>query len=347
MIHIIFDQMLYKKLPITLKELSFQLILHLVIFVFYAYSRENPQFETYEVVFFLNYAIGAFIINYWLLPTRIYHKKYLNFSIFLLLIISAMVVIEENVLEQIYFPDTRGKSFFVLGNLLHMLPIIAIISGFKFAWDALGKAKEVEELRNTIKESELQFLKSQINPHFLFNNLNNLYAHAIEGSKQTPTIILEMSSVMRYMLYECKAEYVSLNKEIEHLTHFINLSNLQIEGRGKVNFQPPVIEKEYRIAPLILLIFVENAFKHSSSSQTENIDITIKLSVNERGVLNFTCKNSYLEQTNTQDINSGIGLENVKKRLQLLYPENHSLNISKSEEAYNVNLTLHLTHEEI
>jgi len=335
--------MLLDKTPtISIREAIFQLVLHVVVFVFYGYSRHNPQFEEYEVVFFLNYAAGALIINYWLLPSCIYTKKYLKFTLYFLLIIALMVLIEEYVLEKIYFPDTRGQRFFALGNLLNMLPIIAILSGFKFAWDALGKQKEVDELRNTVKESELQFLKSQINPHFLFNNLNNLYAHAIENSPQTPTIILELSSVMRYMLYECKARYVSLSKEIEHLNNFINLSNLQIEGRGQVEFTPPELIQDYRVAPLILMVFIENAFKHSSSSQTENINISVDLKINESGELHFSCINSYLNQTNTKDINSGIGLENVQKRLQLLYPDSHTLNISKEENEYRVLLKMDL-----
>lgn len=332
-----------KKSIISIREAIFQLVLNAVVFVFYGYSRNNPQFEEYEYVFFLNYAVGALIINYWLLPSYIYTKKYLQFSIYFIVIAMAMMFMEEFVLEQIYFPDTRGQRFFALGNLLSMLPIIGILSGFKFAWDALGKQKEVEELKDTIKESELQFLKSQINPHFLFNNLNNLYAHAIENSPQTPTIILELSAVMRYMLYDCQAKYVSLSKEIEHLSNFINLNNLQIEGRGKVNFEMPKITQDHRIAPLILIVFVENAFKHSSSSQTENIEISIELEV-KQGQLHFTCANSYMDQTNTQDINSGIGLENVKKRLQLLYPEAHTLDIIKSKNEYQVKLKVDLNH---
>lgn len=333
-----------KKPFINFREALFQLILHFVVFVFYAYSRDNPQFEDYEIVFFLNYAVGAFLINYWLLPSCIYTKKYLKFTLYFLLITAVLVLMEEFVLEQIYFPDTRGQRFIALGNLLNMLPIIGILSGYKFAWDALGKQKEVEQLRDTVKESELQFLKSQINPHFLFNNLNNLYAHAIEKSPQTPTIILELSSVMRYMLYECQAKYVSLSKEIEHLSNFINLNNLQIEGRGGVDFTPQLPPRDYRIAPLILMVFIENAFKHSSSSQTENISISVHLSVNDAGELSFSCINSYLEQTNTQDINSGIGLENVRKRLQLLYPDLHTLNISKTENEYQVHLKMNLNN---
>lgn len=337
-----------KPFKISPSEAIFQLVLHIVVFVFYAYSRNNPQFEDYEIVSFLNYMMAGLIINYWLLPSYIYAKKYLPFFLYFAVVVGVVIFIEEGIIENIFFPDTRGRKFIALSyNLLEILPILGILSGFKFAWDALGKEKEMEELRNTIKESELQFLKSQINPHFLFNNLNNIYAHAIENSPQTPTIILELSSVLRYMLYECKAKYVSLTKEIEQLSNFINLNNLQIEGRGGVTFTHQGLTRDYRIAPLILMVFVENAFKHSSSSQTEDINIAIDMQLTADDDLIFICTNSYLVETNTQDINSGIGLENVQKRLQLLYPGAHELTISKTENEYQVYLKMNLSNQSL
>ncbi|UXX80119.1 histidine kinase [Reichenbachiella carrageenanivorans] len=338
-------RLINKPLKISLSEVIFQLVLHLVVFVFYAYSRHNPQFEVYEIISFLNYMMGGLIINYWLLPSYLYAKKYLPFFLYFIVVVAVVILIEEGIIENIFFPDTRGKKIIALSyNLLQILPILGILSGFKFAWDALGKEKEMEELRNTIKESELQFLKSQINPHFLFNNLNNIYAHAIENSPQTPTIILELSSVLRYMLYECKAQYVPLSKEIEQLNNFINLNNLQIEGRGGVTFTHQDLTQDYRIAPLILMVFVENAFKHSSSSQTEDIKIAIDMQIIAEDDLVFSCTNTYLAETNTQDINSGIGLENVRKRLQLLYPEAHELTISRSKNEYQVYLKMNLSN---
>lgn len=129
-----------------------------------------------------------------------------------------------------------------------------------------------------VKDSELQFLKSQINPHFLFNNLNNLYSHAIENSPKTPSIIIELSSVLRYMLYDCKENYVSLEKEISHLKNFTELYKLQIEHRGNIQFKTDTFENsKFKIAPLILMVFIENAFKHSTSNQSDNIHITINV----------------------------------------------------------------------
>ncbi len=327
----------------SFKELLFQVVLHVVVFVFYSFDRNDPQIKPYQVAFFLNYTVAAFIINYFLLPRFLYKKLYIRFVIYFTLIIAIVIFLEEAVIEQIYFPDTRGRRFVgVFFSLWGVLPVITVLCGFKFAWDALGIQKEVEDLKNTLKESELQFLKSQINPHFLFNNLNNLYAYAIENSPKTLEIILNLSAVLRYMLYDCKARYVPLSKEIEQLENFIDLSKLQLEERGEVQFTTQNIRPGYQIAPLILMVFVENAFKHSASSQTDEILIEIDLQLTESGTLHFICKNTFLPQSNTASLSSGIGLENVKKRLQLLYPKAHELRITSGENQYEVDLFVDL-----
>lgn len=325
------------------KEFLFQLIIYALVFSMNSFSRNSPDFEVYKVVFFANYALGAILISYYLLPRFLYQKEYLRFFIYGLITVAGVILIEEAILEQIYFPDTRGKSFPGISlSLLDVLPTIVMLVGAKFAWDALGKQREVDKLKEAVKESELQFLKTQINPHFLFNNLNNLYAYAIEQSPKTPDIILELAGVLRYMLYECKAEYVPLTKEIGQLKNFINLNEMQIEDRGQISFKSQNIQSSYQIAPLILIVFIENAFKHSTASQASGIFIDIKVQLSEEGILEFTCENSFQQQSNTSSLSKGIGLENVKKRLQLLYPNAHQLNIQKDENLYKVRLFIDL-----
>ena len=263
----------------------------------------------------------------------------------LAVVLTGVVSVEELVLEKIYFPDSRGTSFpGVHYSLLEVLPPITILAGAKFAWDALGKQREVDELRAAMNESELQFLTSQINPHFLFNNLNNLYSYAIAQSPKTPMIILELSSVLRYMLYDCKEKLVPLSKEIEQLENFTKLSELQIEERGVVNFRAPTVPSNHQIAPLILIVFIENAFKHSQASQSNNICIDIDIRLSDEGKLDFRCKNNFHPATNTDHLSNGIGLENVKKRLQLLYPNAHQLTIRPTENQYEVHLSLQLSN---
>lgn len=324
-------------------ELFFQLVLHLAAFLFYAYDRNTSEIPAYTYAFFFTYAVAAFFINYYLLGKYLYSKKYRQFAVGVLLTVAAIILAEELILEPIYFPDTRAQSFpGLVRTLIPIIPVITILVGFKFGWDALAKQNEVENLRLAAKESELGFLKSQINPHFLFNNLNNLYAYAIENSPKTPEIILELSAVLRYMLYDCQGKYVPLRKELQHLENFVKLSSMQIEDRGSVAYDMPEIEGSYQIAPLILVVFIENAFKHSTASQSGEIHIQLGVAVDSAGVLKFNCRNTYRTQSNTTSLSKGIGLENVRKRLELLYPNQHQLEIKQDDNSYEVNLQLQL-----
>ncbi len=325
------------------KELVFQVILHILVFVFYSFDRTEPGIEPYQIAFFLNSAVASAVINYILLPRFFYKKNYLVFSFSVVLLIGLVMLMEEQVLEQIYFPDTRRAESFpgVFITLIDILPVIVILSGFKFAWDAIVKQRQLEEMQAEIKESELQFLKSQINPHFLFNNLNNLYSYAISKSPKTPQIILHLSAVLRYMLYECKERYVPLSKEMEQLENFTKLYQLQIEERGKVNFNKKSIGDSHKIAPLILVVFIENAFKHSQASQTDNIRIDIETEL-VGDQLKFLCRNNYTAIQTSGELNKGIGLKNVKKRLELLYPDAHELRITEFDGIFEVQLRMEL-----
>ena len=331
------------KIQISQKEFLFQLILHGIVFLFYSFNRFSPEGLDGRIIFFMNYTLSSLLINYYLLPRYYYRKKYLQFFVSIVLIVILLLLVEEYILEPIYFPDTRARYFpGVIVSLLGVLPIIAILSGFKFAWDALHKQQQVDSLQTLAQESELQFLQSQINPHFLFNNLNNLYSFAISNSPRTPEIIMELSNLMRYMLYECKEKYVPIEKEILQLENFIKLNEIQIEGRGKVTFRVEDIHPGHVIAPLILISFIENAFKHSSSSQTDNINIAIVIRLSDSGQLHFICHNNYEKLSNTSQLSGGIGLKNVQKRLNLLYPSSHQLDIAVSDHEYSVNLVIDL-----
>ena len=335
----------------NINEIIFQIITTIILFIFYFYNADNLAFGVakrtfiipYKVAFFLNYVVASMTINYWLLPKIFSKKKFILFFVYLFLLIFIVILIDEFLLEQIYFPNTRGAYFpGILFTLSEILPYIVFFVSFKFAWDFNKKQNEIEKLKKLVEESELQFLKSQINPHFLFNNLNNLYAYAIEKSTKTPFIILELSSVLRYMLYDCKGQFVALQKEIDHLKNYTALNELQIENRGDVRFTIGEIPPNFSIAPLILTVFIENAFKHSISSQSENISIHITINASKSGYLTFVCNNSFLTDTNTKNLSKGIGLINVKKRLDLLYPDTHNLEINYSSNPFKVKISMQL-----
>lgn len=325
-------------------EFIFQVILVFIYLFAVVNDKHDPGISSVDLAYFVHYYIVILFIDYFLLPRYFYLKKYWQFWTGIVLVLTYVMLAEELVLEQWFYPDTRGKGFpGVIFTLQEILPAIVMLVGAKFGWDAFRKQTEVEQLKRLVTESELQFLKSQVNPHFLFNNLNNLYAYALEKSDKTPAIILKLSSLLRYMLYDCKEEQVPLEKEVKYLEDFIELQELQIEHRGKISFGLEGQTGGLFVAPLIMIVFVENCFKHSTSSQSSAIEINVQVKVVDQQ-LELICWNTFSEQNNTNDLSKGIGLENVKSRLQLLYPHAHELVIDKSNGRFTVHLTLELNN---
>ena len=330
-------------------ELFYQVLLHFVLFLFFSFDRHSPGVSWLHIAFFLNYAMAAGIISYVLIPFFYKHRKYVTFIVFTFILIGIVIITEEFILEKVFYAGTDRAKYIpnIFYCLLDVLPVIVILVGFKFAWDTHEKQKSIDQLQKLIKDSELQFLKNQINPHFLFNNLNNLYALAIEKSPKTPSVILELSGVLRYMLYDCTEKYVPLSKELQHVSNYIELHKIQFEHHDHVNYTQSGDVQGYGIAPLILTTFIENAFKHSASSMTSEIKIDIQSKVHSNGKLEFKCVNSYSQQTNIENLGKGIGLKNVKKRLNLLYPDKHSLNISSENDVFKVNLMIYLNEKKV
>lgn len=333
-----------QKMLKSARELPFQIGIHLIVFLFFSISMRDQKVDAYEVPFFFNYALTVAVINYFLLPRYFYKKRYGVFVILLVLVIGMTVCVEEFILESIYFPDTKGKQFGgVFFSIGEVLPVVFILSSFKYGWDTVNKIGQIEEMKDSLMESEMKFLISQINPHFLFNNLNNLYSYALSKSHKTPEIILELSTVLRYMLYNCKTKFVPIANELKHIENFTKLNELQIEERGTVYINlPKEINSKYKIAPLILIVFIENAFKHSICSQMSNIIITIEVELTDTGILSFMCTNSFEKESREYQTSKGIGLENVKKRLDYLYKGKYELSIQDAENIFAIGLNLDL-----
>ena len=176
---------------VEIKEWKFQAIVLVVLFFIYSFDKNNPSIGWDKLVFFIHYVLLAFIINYIFLPRFFYKKKYLYLFLAVTVLFVYAYFMEEYVLEKLFYRDHRGRkisNFFF--TLLGIAPLVITMVSFKFAWDASKKQNQVEQLESSVKESELRFLKSQINPHFLFNNLNNLYSYAIDNSPKTPPTVV-------------------------------------------------------------------------------------------------------------------------------------------------------------
>ncbi|MBK9014067.1 MAG: histidine kinase [Saprospiraceae bacterium] len=210
---------------------------------------------------------------------------------------------------------------------------------FEMAAYTRRKEKEMAVLRSEKLETELKFLKSQVNPHFLFNALNNIYTLAVLKSDAAPENILKLSGLLRYVLYDCKEATVPLGKEIGYLRDFIGL-NLLKDSRG-LNVKTSLDESRpnLRIAPMLFIPFVENAFKHSKIEDLEHGWMDIQLQTEESAV-SFTVKNSVPQGGFTKDKAGGIGLENVRRQLELLYPGRHELKVEQREKEFAVYLKI-------
>jgi LytS/YehU family sensor histidine kinase len=186
-------------------------------------------------------------------------------------------------------------------------------------------------------QAELSFLKAQINPHFLFNTLNNLYSLAVTKNPQTADSIMKLSNIMRYVTDDATQDFVSLQSEIDCITDFIDLQRLRLNNKSHVDFTITGNPQHKTIAPLILMTFVENVFKYGISNHESSV-ITIKLFVTETQI-SFFCRNTIFNSGNGD--RTGIGIANTRKRLEHLYPGKHLLNITSQNGLYIVELTLH------
>ena len=200
----------------------------------------------------------------------------------------------------------------------------------------------LHEIEKEKTMAELKALKSQINPHFLFNSLNSIYSLARKNSTLTPEKIVQLSDLMRHIIYESDADFIPLEKEIEMIKNYIELQNLRTSEKNKIKIVVLGEIKNREIAPLLFLPFIENSFKHGLKGGAENIFVEIKIEVS-RNILNFEIENrkgKYIESGNSKY--KGIGIENVKKRLELIYPKLHSLKIHDKKSTFKVLLQVHL-----
>ncbi len=222
------------------------------------------------------------------------------------------------------------KCFFISGFF------VVISSLLKFATDWFSNERIQRNLESQKKDMELQFLKSQLNPHFLFNSLNNIYSLAYQKSDKTADAILKLSEIMRYMIYESNDSWVALSKEVEYVQSYIELQKLRFKDGAAVELTLNGEIDNQHVVPLILISFVENAFKHGVANDPED-PIRINIIANQK-ILHFSITNK--KSKTNKDAMGGVGLNNVERRLQLLYPDRYKLNIVNSATHYTSELML-------
>ena len=294
---------------------------------------------------FINTAILAIIFyaNYYLIIPFIL-KRFNNYAIFIGLLISIfLIVVLRMILDNYYYIGFyfNGKEFMQFPGRLLTTGLFLLLSTVLSVLEHNEKHKQTElQLLNEKLLAELSFLKQQINPHFLFNALNNIYTLSYLKDENAPQVIMKLSEIMRYMLYECKEDKVLLEREMHILENYIELQKLKSENQEQIEFTKINIRPGLKIAPLILINFIENAFKHSNWGNKKEAWIKLLITVTEKNELYFNVKNTISKFISDNKEIGGIGLTNAKKQLEFAYPGKHSLLINDVENIYDVDLKI-------
>jgi len=299
-----------------------------------------------EVISVFFYAVLVYFNLWYLIPKFLSHKNFLRYCGLLFLAVLVITPIKLLFLYGIFtfYPEVRptiiqDQSWYFLTNFL----VIGGSSIVKIITDWMSYQRDTKELETQTMQSELRFLKSQINPHFLFNTLNNLYALTLKKSDKAPEIVIKLSEMMRYMLYECNEKRVDLEKEVHYLKNYLDLEELRKGKMVEINLEVKGSVTSQRIAPLLFIPFVENSFKHGANNHISKGFVNIVLTVDARRLI-FNIENSKAETlpTQTHKRSGGIGLVNVRRRLDILYPNKHKLDINDNPNTYAVTLELDL-----
>ena len=229
-----------------------------------------------------------------------------------------------------------------LNSILNISLWVLLITTGKMFIDRMQTQQQFELLEKERIKSELDYLKAQINPHAFFNSLNTIYGHIDKSNQVARNILLQFSELLRYQLYDCGVEEISIEKEIAYIKNFAAFQRLRKEDKLIVNLDIESVDPDLKIAPLLLVVLVENAFKFVSSyADIENI-ITIKIYTRDSTLYASVINTKELQQPDTNSNSGGIGLVNLKRRLALLYPHQYEFTANNQKEFYETSLIIHL-----
>lgn len=288
---------------------------------------------------------------YYLMPTYLLQKRYLEFFVYLLLLMGTIGALMQFVLlpflvHPIFCPTTCTEDnltfYRFVKNIVNINYVVAISAVIALLKNWYQHQQSAQNLAKDKLEAELKFLKAQIHPHFLFNTLNSLYSLTLKKSDNAPEVVLKLSSLMDYMLYDANAATVPLEKELDYIKNYIALEQVRYGARVDVQFTATGSIAGRQIAPMMLLPFVENAFKHGVSTETKGawIRIDVKVSEEKLVLLVENCKCGEKASASTRDMASGIGLKNLQRRLELLYEGRYKLEVEDEQDSYAARLEI-------
>lgn len=320
----------------------------MLLFLFSGNSSPSKIDYIYTTSFIFTLIIPVCINIYWLLPSFLKKGKHLLFYV---LIIGNLILFSElntwffNSLVNIFFSDYFFISYhnsLEIYFIFFVFFLVTILLKLAEEWSYLNQLeKETLRIEKQQIENQLSTLKAQINPHFLFNSLNVLYALAIDEKKEITNAILQLSDILRYVIYNEKTDTISLDKEINLIKNYINFEKNRHIKNAKISFHHKV-DKGLKIYPMLLLPLLENSFKHGLKSGVKNPYIDVHLSTKNKK-LEFIIANNFKEITNNVfKKKKGIGLQNIKENLAIIYPEKHHFTIENKENIFTIHLTVDL-----
>lgn len=320
---------------------------------FFNYNSTDANFVTWFSAFLLPVTmVTTYFVVYFLIPKYLLVKKYLLFALYSIytLIISTWLILMTIFASLLFLsnlnidrmPPMSRNYVFVLILVYLVVLLVSFVNLLSHNFQVESKNKELQnkilETQLQIKDQELQYLKKQIHPHFLFNTLNTIYGFALKQSKDTPDIILKLSNLLDYILYQVNKPKVSLKEEILHLKEYIDLEHIRFQDTLKIRFDSDIINEDKLIPPMLMIPFVENAFKHGNLINGF-LEIYIDIKLN-KDTLSFSIKNTVKIDTD-QNAAPGIGLENIRKRLDLIFSDQYELMITPDTDWYKVELIIH------
>lgn len=307
------------------------------------YSSKQVAFEI-TLLKVVDLALMVYATNYLLVPWLLYKKRYVAFIATFIVMIFASGLVKVSVMAEIM---NQPGLFGLPGNLKTKLYenvisdffLVTTGAAFKLIFDYTKMQQRLTEVAKEKAETELSFLKSQINPHFLFNSLNSVYFLIDKNNSGAREALHKFSEMLRYQLYEMSGDKIPVEKEIHYLRDYVDLQKLRKDENYAVEFNCPSDIKGFSIEPLLLIPFVENAFKHISHYKNQTNFIRLDMS-RSNGEFRFMVENSKDTMEKTTGQHGGIGLNNVRRRLELLYPGKHILEINANDRLFKVELTI-------
>lgn len=335
------------------KSTGYIILLHLIYWVFtlsrlyFAYKPDaDAEYQRYyfnycfivSVGFITFYIVYAFIFPYFIQKTEPV-KDFINMILFFI-ILAYMVGLP---LLQVYFDQyNHGKLSINIGNTLFAICGFSVAALFLKGFSVwILDIEYKRQLEKSNLESNLALLKARINPHFLFNTLNNIDVLIEKDPTIASTYLKKLSDILRFTLYESPSETIPLSNEVDYIRQYIELQQIRTNNADFVKFSFESGDDSLQVAPMLFIPFIENAFKYSTNKKIKDA-VVISLNANKKQIV-FTCSNAYDADTKVQyEESSGLGLELIKSRLELLYPKNYQLNIHKTTDRFDVNLSINL-----